>query len=534
MPPLHGHSLVAGRRSAEGGDWFNAVSPIDSRPLPGDFRVATAAEIDAAMAAAHAAAAAFRASDGGTRAAFLEAIATGLTDLGGPLIERTHLETGLATERLRAELDRTVGHLRMFAAIAREHSWHDPRIETADPGRRPLPKPDLRRLLLPIGPVVVFGASNFPLAYSVAGGDTASALATGNPVVVKAHEAHPGASEWVGEAIAAAARQAGLPGGVFSLLQGPGTRLGGPLARHPHTRAIGFTGSITAGRALFDAAASRPDPIPVFAEMGSLNPIVVLPSALAHADDSARTAERIGRSIVGGGGQFCTKPGIILLPDESAAEPFRRRLADLVTATAPATLLHAGISRGFEEGIRNIAAGTAATLTARSAGTGIGATGDCRAAATLVEVTASGFLAEEPLRHEVFGPFAVMVRYASADEIPPILRALGGQLTASVFGTTDEIRSNRLLELLPEIAGRVIVNGVPTGVEVGSAMQHGGPWPASSDSRFTAVGSAALLRFVRPVAFQNVPDSLLPPALQNANPLKIMRLIDGRPSAGSL
>jgi len=325
---------------------------------------------------------------------------------------------------------------------------------------------------------------------------------------------------------------------VFSLLQGPGTRLGGPLARHPHTRAIGFTGSITAGRALFDAAASRPDPIPVFAEMGSLNPIVVLPSALAHADDSARTAERIGGSIVGGGGQFCTKPGVILIPDGSAAGPFLRRLADLVTATAPATLLHAGISRGFEEGIRNIAAGTTATLTAtltaRSTGTGAGAGGDCRAAATLAEVTAAGFLAEESLRHEVFGPFAVMVRYASADEIPPVLRALGGQLTASVFGTTDEIRSSRLLELLPEIAGRVIVNGVPTGVEVGSAMQHGGPWPASSDSRFTAVGSAALLRFVRPVAFQNVPDSLLPPALQNANPLKIMRLIDGRPSAGSL
>lgn len=532
MPPIHGHSLVAGRRSAEGSDWFHAVSPIDSRPLPGDFRVATTAEIDAAMAAAHNAAPAFRASDGHARAAFLESIATGLIDLADPLIERTHLETGLPTDRLHAELDRTVGHLRMFAAIARDHSWHDPRIETADPDRRPLPKPDLRRLLLPIGPVVVFGASNFPLAYSVAGGDTASALATGNPVVVKAHEAHPGASEWVGEAIAAAARQVGLPGGVFSLLQGPGTRLGGPLARHPYTRAIGFTGSITAGRALFDAAAFRPDPIPVFAEMGSLNPIALLPSALAHPDDAVRTAERIGRSIVGGGGQFCTKPGVILLPDESAAEPFRRHLADLVTATAPATLLHAGISRSFDQSTRHLTASTAATLTARSAGNGT-ATGDCRAAATLVEVTAAGFLAEESLRHEVFGPFAVMVRYASADEIPSVLRALGGQLTASVFGATDEIRSSRLLELLPEIAGRVIVNGVPTGVEVGSAMQHGGPWPASSDSRFTAVGSAALLRFVRPVAFQNVPDSLLPPALQNANPLRIIRLIDGRPSAGS-
>jgi alpha-ketoglutaric semialdehyde dehydrogenase len=511
MPTLHGHSLVAGSRSAGTGTLFHAVSPIDGATLTGNFHVAALADIDAALKAAAQAAAAFRTASGETRAELLEALGAGILALGDELIDRARLETGLLEPRLKNERARTVAQLRMFAAIARDNSWVDARIETGNP--------DLRRMMLPLGPVVVFGASNFPFAYSVAGGDTASALATGNPVIVKAHEAHPGTSELVGEVIAAALRKTGLPAGIFSLLQGSGRILGAPLARHPHTKAIGFTGSLTAGRALFDAAASRPDPIPVFAEMGSLNPIVILPGGLTNSS----AAPAIARSILDGAGQFCTKPGIILLPKGPGADAFRQTLAASVSAAAPTAMLHAGIASSFANSCAALDSHPALEVLARATAAATGAQG----AALVVATDAAAFLADEALRHEVFGPFAVVVTYQSVAEATAVLGSLGGQLTASVFGEADEIAASGLLDLFQQIAGRVIVNGVPTGVAVGSAMQHGGPWPASSDSRFTAVGTAALQRFIRPVCFQNVPDTLLPPALQQDNPLRIPRLVDG-------
>ncbi|HEY8962807.1 MAG TPA: aldehyde dehydrogenase (NADP(+)), partial [Luteolibacter sp.] len=412
----------------------------------------------------------------------------------------------------------------MFARIARENSWLDARIETAQPDRKPFPKPDLRRVLQPIGPVVVFGASNFPLAYSVAGGDTASALATGNPVVVKAHEAHPGTSELVGEAIAAAARKSGLPAGVFSLLQGDGRTLGPWLAKHPATRAIGFTGSILAGRALFDAAASRPDPIPVFAEMGSLNPVIVLPGALGSR--AQEIAAMLANSATSGGGQFCTKPGVILAHETDGLSAFRDSLEQAFAAAAPTTLLHAGIAANFDRAGSQLSDHPAfRTLATSSKPADLNAT---QVHAWLAETTSEAFLSHPEFRHEVFGPFALLVTVRSPEEIEAILDAIGGQITASIFGDESElVASASLVRRLSESAGRVIVNGVPTGVEVGPATQHGGPWPASTDGRFTSVGTAALERFVRPVAYQNCPQALLPPALRDDNPLGISRLVDG-------
>jgi len=523
--PLHGNSLVAGRHAPGGEPHFRAVSPLDRRELPGTFATATEAEVDEALRAAKDAFPAFRASDGETRARFLEAIAENLLDAESALLARAHRETGLPPERLAAELARTTGHLRMFARIARENAWLDARIETARPDRQPLPKPDLRRVMRPIGPVVVFGASNFPLAYSVAGGDTASALATGNPVVVKAHEAHPGTSELTGEAIAAAAAEVGLPAGVFSLLQGDGRTLGPWLAKHPATRAIGFTGSLTAGRALFDVAATRPDPIPVFAEMGSLNPVLLLPGALAARPEEIAAA--LARSATTDGGQFCTKPGLWIAPECDALPAFRNALQRAFASADPATLLHGGIVASFHDASFALASHPALRLLATSTREADAAASEGRP--ILAETTAAELLAHPELRHEVFGPFALLVVTRSPEETAAVLDALGGQLTASVFGADADLASAApLVDRLTEIAGRVILNGVPTGVEVGPATNHGGPWPASTDVRFTSVGTAALQRFIRPVAYQNCPQALLPPALRDENPLGIERWVDGR------
>lgn len=520
MHTLHGHSLIDGGRSRGSGTTFQAVSPIGPQTLPEEFFLANEADVDAALDAARRDFPACRNCSGESRAVLLEMIAHNLLALGEALVERIFLECGLSEVRIRSELARTVNQLRIFAGLARDHSWLDARIETALPERQPVPKPDLRRLLVPIGPVVVFGSSNFPLAYSVVGGDTASALATGNPVIVKAHSAHPGTSELVAEAVIAALRDLGLPAGFFAMLHGRGQTIGIALVKHPHTRAVGFTGSFSGGRALFDAAASRPDPIPVFAEMSGLNPIVVRPAALAARPQEI--ARLIAQSITQGVGQFCTKPGLILLSEGAGAEVFRNTLAAAITLVAPAPMLHGGIAHSYEDGCQHAADHPALRVLARSAAAPAAGQG----AALVVETDAAALLADASLRHEVFGPFSMVVSISAQEQIEPVLRSLGGQLTASVFAEPGELAPN-MLEILADIAGRVIVNGVPTGVEVCSAINHGGPWPATSDSRFTSVGPAACLRFVRPLAYQNTPDPLLPPALQNANPLGIPRLING-------
>lgn len=512
MALFHGKSLIAGNRGTASGDAFTVISPLDQSTLPGEFYPATLEEVEIALAAARQAFRQFKASSGEIRAALLEKIAGNLDAIREDLIGRAHLETGLTPTRLHAELNRTTGHLHLFAGIARSGSWLDPRIEPGDPHRLPLPKPDLRRTFQPIGPVVVFGASNFPLAYSVAGGDTASALATGNPVIVKGHEAHPGTSELVAEAITAAVRDTGLPAGIFSLLQGPGTLLAIPLVTHPATRAVGFTGSTHAGRILIDAAAKRPDPIPVFAEMGSLNPITILPSAMV--DHLPTIVDKLIASITTDAGQFCTKPGVILLQEGASTEAFLTLLADRLAGVTPVPMLHPGIHESFTKGVSKLHEFTDAHSSFSLIASHPADPGTLQASPHLFRTDAPTFLSNEILRHEYFGPLAIIVTLPSPDEIEPVLRSLGGQLTATLFCDPADPLAPDLLPFLSEIAGRVILNGVPTGVEVNSASQHGGPWPACSDSRFSAVGPSALLRFVRPVAYQNVPAHLLPEALR--------------------
>lgn len=502
----HGCSIIAGKRSAPVGHGFTIHSPVTAKELPGEFYTASPEDIDLALNKASEAFSTFRSTSGETRAVFLEAIATHLDASATELLDRAHLETGLPLDRLRAELDRTLLQLRMFADIARKDSWLDLRHEPALPDRRPTPRPDLRRAYRPIGPVIVFGSSNFPLAYSVAGGDTASAFATGNPVVVKAHEAHPGTSERVAEAIVSAADIACLPPGIFSLLQGSGRDIGVPMVMHPATRAVGFTGSTHAGRILIDAAAKRPDPIPVFAEMGSINPVLILPSALGNGNESAHIAESIIHAITNNAGQFCTKPGVILIPEGTCGHQLIAQMSEKVRLTSPVPMLHRGIHTAFHEGAAKLQHQRGlSTIACKEA-----APDTLEGTIFLLQTDAQIFLTNERLSQEYFGPLCIVVTWSTTDEIRQIFRLLHGQLTASLFADEDDPTALTHLPLLEDSAGRIILNGVPTGVEVNSAIQHGGPWPASSDPRFSAVGPAALLRFVRPIAYQNFSSALLP------------------------
>lgn len=525
MSPLHGMNLVAGtHRAAADGRTFAAVGPTDGRELPCRFHVAAPSEVDACMRAAAAAAPAFAATSGADRAALLEAIAEEILAVGEPLLERAGQETALPAARLTGERGRTVGQLRLFAAAARDGSWVDARIDRAQPDRQPLPRPDLRRMKLPLGPVVVFGSSNFPLAFSVAGGDTASALCTGNPVVVKAHRAHPGTSELVAEAITRAVARCHLPAGIFSMLHGEGAVIGTALVAHPAARAVGFTGSRAAGRALMDAAASRPDPIPVFAEMSSLNPVFILPGALAER--TKQVAEGFLASMTLGVGQFCTKPGLVFAVEGPDLVRFRRILAEAVAKSPAGSMLHADIRTAFERGRDRLLAVPGMAVVARADATVDPAR--TQAAALVVETDAGTFLGSEECVDEVFGPFSMIVPAHTADDLRRLASALDGQLTATIHGTADDLAAaGDLLAMLAGKAGRVVVNGFPTGVEVCHAMQHGGPAPATSDARFTSVGSAALERFIRPVCYQDVPEPLLPPALRDGNPLGIERLVEG-------
>jgi NADP-dependent aldehyde dehydrogenase len=523
MADFHGRNFIAGSlRHADRG--FAAASPRDGRDLPGLFALASLDDVDAAMQAAAAAAAPLASATGAARGMFLERIADEIMALGDVLIERAGLETALPVARLTGERGRTVGQLKLFAAMARDGSWVDARIERALPDRQPLPRPDLRRIKRPLGPVVVFGSSNFPLAFSVAGGDTASALCTGNPVVVKAHRAHPGTSELVAGAIQRAVEACGLPAGTFSMLHGAGSVIGTALVKHPAARAVGFTGSRTAGRSLCDVAASRPDPIPVFAEMSSLNPVFLLPGALADRGDEI--AKGFVASMTLGVGQFCTKPGLVFAVAGPLLDAFQAAAAGALAAVAPASMLSADILGAFEHGRDAVSRREQATLVGRAA-----AAADPRmtqAAGIILRTEADAFLAHPHFAEEVFGPFSLVVAADSAAQFQSIAHGLDGQLTATVHGTHEDLTAaGGLLEILATKAGRLIVNGWPTGVEVCQAMQHGGPWPATSDSRFTSVGSAALERFIRPVCFQDVPQSLLPDALKDGNPLGIVRLVEG-------
>ncbi len=519
---LHGKNIIAGKTVEVGGETFQAFAPALGKSIGPQFEGATADQIDQALEAAEAAFHEYRRLSPERRAAFLEKIADEILALGEALIERAHAETGLLKDRLTAERGRTVNQLRMFADLIREGSWVDARIDRAIPDRQPQPKPDIRRMLIPVGPVVVFGASNFPLAFSVAGGDTASALAAGCPVVVKAHNAHPGTSEMVARAIVEAAAETETPPGVFSLLYDVGREVGVGLVKHPLTRAVGFTGGLRGGRALFDAAASRPDPIPVFAEMGSVNPVFILPGALRQRAEAI--AEGLKNSVLLGVGQFCTCPGLAVgLRDENFAR-FADKLGALIAGAQPGTMLYPAILQGYEEGVKRLS-GLEGLRTTLSRIEPDAAKTEARPA--VFSTNARTFMRHHELGEEVFGPSTVVVSCDSREEMEQIARNLEGHLTATIHGTTEDLREHQwLVSILENKAGRLIFNGYPTGVEVCASMHHGGPYPATTDYRSTSVGAAAIYRFARPVCYQNFPQEALPVELRNANERGIWRLVD--------
>lgn len=523
---LTGRSLIGGGRTAGenarvGGDRFTGFNPVNGEALEPAYLSATAEDVERAVLAAQEAAPVLAAASGVERARFLRLVADGIDAAAAQLIERAQMETALPKPRLTGEVARTSNQLRLFAGLLAEGSWVNARVDTADAGRVP-PKQDVRSMLRPLGPVVVFGASNFPLAFSTAGGDTASALAAGNPVIFKAHPAHPGTGEIVGAVIAAAARELGLPGGVFSLLFDAGHAVGAALVEHPAVKAVGFTGSFRGGRALMELAAKRKEPIPVYAEMGSTNPVFVLPAALAGK--GAELAKGLHGSFTLGGGQFCTKPGLVFA-GEGAAAGFTETLRSVTEAGPAFSLLTAGIATVYGKAQEKLAG--LRTAAGAAAGDGFGAQ------PMLLEVSGSEFLEDGSLSEEVFGPTTLLIHTSGKEQMLKAARELEGHLTATILGTDEDLVEYReLLEILETKVGRVIFNAFPTGVEVCHAMVHGGPYPATSDGRSSSVGTLAILRFTRPVAYQGLPQGALPAELKDGNPLGILRMWNGELGRG--
>lgn len=521
---LHGQNIIGNAISCCGGVGFRGTNPATGAPLDPEFFEADLVEVNRAMGIAEAAFEPYRRVTPAARAAFLDRIGTEIENIGDALIDRAVAETGLGADRLKGERMRTVNQLRMFARLLEDGSWVQARIDRAMPDRKPIPKPDLRRMLVPLGPVVAFAASNFPLAISVAGNDTASGLAAGCPVVVKAHPAHPGTSEMVATAVVNAVIATGMPDGVFSTLHGRSHDAGLALVRHPLTKAVGFTGSLRGGRALMDAAAARPEPIPVYAEMGSINPVFVLPGALAER--GRQIAEGLKASVTLGTGQFCTSPGLVVGIESDATRQFINEATNLFAAAPPGTMLHGGIRDAYQAGVRRFASVPGVTVAAQSpdaAGAGF------NAGATLLIAAARTFIDNPTLAEEVFGPSTLVVTGRSRDELLELARGLAGHLTATIHGTPDDLRDYAdLVALLERKVGRLVFNGFPTGIEPCPAVHHGGPYPACGDGgRSTSVGTAAIERFTRPLCYQNWPDDALPESLRNANPRGIWRLIDG-------
>ena len=518
--------FIAGRRQAAGSTRFEAREAATGEPLAPAFTEATAEEVDQAARAAAAAAGAFAAAPLGQRAGLLEAIADALEARADAFVERAGAETGLPEPRIRGELARTTGQLRLFAGVVREGAFLGIRIDHGDPDRQPAPKPDLRQRNIPLGPVAVFGASNFPLAFSVCGGDTASALAAGCPVVVKAHPAHPGTSALAAEAVVAAIAASDLPAGLFSMLQGEAHALGAALVQHPAIAAVAFTGSQRGGLALQRLAANRACPIPVHAEMGSVNPLFILPGALA--DRPAAIATGLAGSVTLGCGQFCTKPGLIVVRPDTGFEAFRAALAGAIAAMPPSVMLHSGILSAYTTAAERLAAAEGVETLAT------GEAADHRAQA-MAFITDAATLRHNPaLAEEVFGPAVLIVTLDDDTPFTAMADTLEGQLTASVHARDAELGDySALIERLEQRAGRVLFNGFPTGVEVGEAMVLVWNDPATTESRTTSVGTRAIERFLRPVARQDMPADALPPALRDDNPLGLPRRVDGVDEPGT-
>ncbi|MCB9286534.1 MAG: aldehyde dehydrogenase (NADP(+)) [Lewinellaceae bacterium] len=519
---LTGLNLIGNTASGKGTATFHAVNPSTSEKMAPTFREATEEEVGLAAEKAASAFLAYRQKTNEERAQFLEAIADEILALGDELIRRCMAETALPQARLVGERGRTMNQLRLFAEVVRTGWWADVRIDTAIPDRKPVPKPDIRQMHIPLGPVGIFGASNFPLAFSVAGGDTASALAAGCPVVVKAHPLHPGTSEMVGRAILAAAGKAGMPEGVFSLIQGTSNEVGMAIVRRPEITAIGFTGSFRGGKAIFDAANRRPAPIPVFAEMGSSNPVFILPGALEERKKSI--ASGLAGSLTLGVGQFCTNPGLVVTDKPEGAREFHQMLDGQLHAVSPGTMLSSGIKKNYIAGIERLTNAPGVRLLATS----IATEGKNGVPAKVFTADASAFFDNPSLAEEVFGPSTLSISANGKEEMIKVAEALDGHLTATIHGTEEELRDYAgLIAVLERKVGRLIFNGYPTGVEVCHAMMHGGPYPATTAPQTTSVGTAAIRRFARPVCYQDFPQPALPEALKDDNPLNIWRLVNG-------
>jgi alpha-ketoglutaric semialdehyde dehydrogenase len=526
MTRILGHNYIGGQRSAAGSVKLHSVDATTGETLPHDFYQATAQEVDAAASAAASAYPAYRSLSAERRAQFLDAIADELDALGDDFVALVCRETALPAGRIQGERGRTSGQMRLFAKVLRRGDFYGARIDRALPERQPMPRPDLRQYRIGLGPVAVFGASNFPLAFSTAGGDTASALAAGCPVVFKAHSGHMATAEQVADAIIRAAEKTAMPAGVFNMIYGAG--VGAALVQHPAIQAVGFTGSLKGGRALCDMAAARAQPIPVFAEMSSINPVIVLPQALqVRADTVARD---LTASVVQGCGQFCTNPGLVIGIRSASFSAFVLHVAGLMADQPAQTMLNAGTLGSYGQGLQKLLAHPGIEHLAGNPQRGN------QAQPQLFKADVSLLIdGDEVLQEEVFGPTSIVVEVADHAQLMAALNGLHGQLTATVIGEPDDFEQFAgLTALLEQKVGRILLNGYPTGVEVCDSMVHGGPYPATSDARGTSVGTLAIDRFLRPVCFQNYPDSLLPEALKNGNPLRIQRLVDGQPSREAL
>jgi alpha-ketoglutaric semialdehyde dehydrogenase len=515
-------NFIGFERSALGSKTFNAVNPVTREILPGQFVGATQEEVNLAVNKAQEAWKVYRHTSGAQKALFLRTIAAEIEGLGDTLVNRVMEESGLPQGRVVGERGRTCGQLRMFADLVEEGSWVNAIIDNAQPDRQPIPKADIRNMLQAVGPIVVFTASNFPLAFSTAGGDTASALAAGCPVIVKAHESHPGTNGLIAEAILNAARKTKMPDGVFSSLNAIGYKVGTALVQHPQVKGVAFTGSYAGGMALHKLAAERTEPIPVFAEMGSVNPIFVLPEKIKTAPEALAT--QIAGSVNLGAGQFCTNPGLVVIMDDENTAIFMEHLRGAFENLTSQTMLNSGIFHNYER----LKQESLQTHGIQREYSNDETSEVWEAKPAVASVKATAFLKNPNMQQEVFGPFSLVVKCEDEAHFYAVADHLHGQLTASILGTAEELPDyNDLFESLQTKAGRVIFNGVPTGVEVCHAMQHGGPFPASTDARFTSVGTGAIKRFARPVAFQDCPDAMLPEALKADNPLDILRLVDG-------
>ncbi len=522
---LLGRSLIGFKEGSDTPDPKRAIDPSNGNEIEPPFFNASSEEVESAATLAKNAFQSYSGKSGAERAEFLEAIANEIEALGETLTQRAMQETGLPEGRIIGETGRTTGQLRLFAQVARDGSWSQPRIDTAIPDREPLPKPDVRSMLRPVGPVVVFAASNFPLAFSTAGGDTASALAAGCPVIVKAHSSHPGTAELVARAIQSAARATSMPEGVFSLLFGGGRSVGSALVTHPAVKAVGFTGSTAGGTALMKLAAERKEPIPVYAEMGSVNPVVLLPGAIADRGESIAAGLHVSATL--GVGQFCTNPGVALVKKDDAGDAFVASFVEKMKATASQVMLNATIQSAYSDGVQRMDSSQGVrTLVSNTVNDG---SSGCLGSAAVFETDASAFLADATLSEELFGPGTTIVRWSETSELLAVLESFEGQLTGTLHGTEDDFAQyGDALPILERKVGRIVYNAFPTGVEVCPSMVHGGPYPATSDGRSTSVGTHAITRFARLIAYQDSPQNLLPPELRDDNPTGVTRLENGK------